>query len=191
MPQILIVEKEGCIKTKKTITNTIDELYKICGFRKNENFIKINTFDKIINNETVTIELWGRKVGKNNIINNYKFMESLDNSVIYGNCCLIRILDNVIIDLEESMWNKFNNISILENMDKSNGINNGISNGISNVNIHSTNMDVIDKGNKSDESNESDESDESDENEKKMEQDDEGSELKEESYIYSSEDEET
>jgi len=174
MPQILIVEKEGYIKTKKRTTNTIDELYKTCGFRKNENFNKIKTVEKVLENETVTIELWGRKVGKNNIINTYKFPESFDNPVIYGNSCLIRTTNNNIIDLEETIWNKMD-----EKLVQQTEI------------VKPIPMEIIDNNNGDNSANNGNDADVDESDGNSTSDDDCDSELKEESYIYSSEEEDT
>ena len=100
MTQILIIEKSGNIKVKADVTyeNDIIELYKTCGFRKQDGFVKICNWD--------SIELWGRLTGKNNLLNNYKFPSPIDKTEIFGNCILIRILDNKFIDMTESIWNQ-------------------------------------------------------------------------------------
>lgn len=213
MPQILIVEKEGNIKSKKKETNTIDDLYKSCGFRKNDNFDKINTIEKVIDNENIIVELWGRKIGKNNIKNNYKFPESLNIPILYGNCCLIRI-DNNIIDLDETMWNKIGNINTettpmdidcKKNDDIDDGLDNGLDNEIENkieneivneiendVNNVLTLSDETEKDKKDDEDgNNGDNNGDNDDSSSfsSDSSDDYGSELKEESYVYSSEEE--
>lgn len=101
--QIIKIDKTGNIKYDN-ISN-INEIYKKCGYRKINDFDKITTWQKNIDNKTINIELWGRIKGKNNIKNTYIFPQSF-NTIIYGNCALINIENNQLFDLTEKLWNK-------------------------------------------------------------------------------------
>lgn len=175
MAQFLKIEKNGNIINSK-LTN-INELYKKCGFRKSEGFEKIINWKCSIDNIDINIELWGKTIGKGNIKNNYIFPIPIDKT-LYGNCGLINYSKDILTDLNEELWNKVCN--------KLNEINTCVDNSIS-ESIKITN----DSFNKSDGESEDCESDDSEIfNEKEMEDDyDIDSELKEESYIYSSEEE--
>ena len=85
MVQVLKIEKNGDINYINI--DTITELYKKCGFRKDIGFDKITSW-KINENSNNNIELWGRTFGKKNLKNTYKFPESLTKK-IYGNCSII------------------------------------------------------------------------------------------------------
>ena len=100
----LKIEKNGDIKNIN-IDNT-NELYKKCGFKKEEGFIKIQDWKRTINGNDANIELWGRTSGKNSVKNKFNFPESLNKS-IYGNCCLVGKYEDTLIDLTED-WNKIN-----------------------------------------------------------------------------------
>ena len=65
MVQILIFEKNGDTSYNK-ITSS-NELYKKCGFRKTEGFDIISSWH--IESSNITVELWGRIIGKGNIKN--------------------------------------------------------------------------------------------------------------------------
>jgi hypothetical protein len=100
----LKIEKNGDIKNIN-IDNT-NELYKKCGFKKEEGFTKIQDWKRTINGNDANIELWGRTSGKNSVKNKFNFPESLNKS-IYGNCCLVGKYEDTLIDLTED-WNKIN-----------------------------------------------------------------------------------
>uniref|UniRef100_A0A6C0AXT6 Uncharacterized protein n=1 Tax=viral metagenome TaxID=1070528 RepID=A0A6C0AXT6_9ZZZZ len=191
MTQILIIEKNGNIKIKDGVkyNNNVNELYKTCGFRKQDGFVKIYNWD--------SIELWGRLTGKNNFLNNYKFPSPIDKTEIFGNCILIRILDNQLVDMTENIWNRIltgneivtsiNNINInttttiTSYTDKDN-----------NKNSHDNNKldNKYDNNHNNDHDDHDDDDDDDDDDDSSDDDDDYGdSELQEEDYIYSSEEE--
>lgn len=107
MTSIIIVETNGTIKQTKVKDISYDNLYKKCGFKVESDFSKRTTWNKTINGEQVIIELWAKETGKANNENKYDFPPPIDNSLYFGNCALIRkTLNNEIIDLESSIWNK-------------------------------------------------------------------------------------
>ena len=88
MTQFLKIEKNGDIKPDE-ISN-IDNLYKKCGFRKNDGFDVITEWKtEDDDGKIITVELWGRITGKENLKNNYQFPNPL-NKPVYGNCILIQ-----------------------------------------------------------------------------------------------------
>ena len=91
MVQILIIDKLGTINYS-TISD-INELYKKCGFRKVEDFIMIHNWI-CDTDENITIELWGRVVGKGSIKNIYNFPNLIEKN-IYGNCALVAKNNNM------------------------------------------------------------------------------------------------
>ena len=184
MVQILKIEKTGDITYSKT--SDINELYKKCGFRKSEGFGKITSWEKNIETNNVNIELWGRTNGKPNIKNNYEFPQPF-NKTIYGNCCLIQMQNNAITDLDKDLWDKLHIVDkshivdktstpIINHLEKTHTI--PIENTISS-------KCVLEKTD-----NKKTDNDDSDDDMSISEDDDyPNSELKEDSYIYSSEDE--
>ena len=97
MIQIIKVEKTGDIKLDK-ISN-VSELYKKCGFRKNDGFENIYTWN--INN--ITIELWGRNIEKSNLKNNYVFPQPF-NKTVYGTCALIGKNNMDLVNIDDEIW---------------------------------------------------------------------------------------
>jgi len=99
MVKFLKIEKDGTIKDEQ-ITN-IDELYKKCNLRKADGFNKIIEFT----DTSVKIELWGRTIGRMNIKNTYAFPETVANS-IYGTCGLVSLVNSKLVDLGAAQWEK-------------------------------------------------------------------------------------
>jgi len=192
MTQFLKIEKNGTIKICK-ISN-INELYKKCGFRKNDGFEKITNWEKNINGNNINIELWGRITGKNSLKNNYIFPDSLNKS-IYGNCSLIYKQNDTIIDLTEELWNKMHIVGVSEATPIENVLTTELSK-INNQNINNQNIQKEKKEKKEKNTDDNDDNDDDDDDDDISISDDDdddysNSELQEESYLYSSEEGET
>ena len=98
MTKILILEKENI---KEEIVDNTDNIFKKCKFKKIDDFVEI---EKWKYNE-LTIKLLGKNKGKttNKIIHNIKNQEN----IVYGLSALIAMKDNIFIDLNKELWNKF------------------------------------------------------------------------------------
>jgi hypothetical protein len=102
---VILIEKDGTIFEKNI--KTLDKLYSVCGYRTDKCFYKLNEweFDKNI------YELYGKKNGKADKENKYKFPQSesenfedsLDSNKYYGSLCIVK--QNGSISLDE--WNIF------------------------------------------------------------------------------------
>ena len=101
MTQIIKIEKTGDIKLDKV--SNISELYKKCGFRKNDGFEHIHTWERTVENNIINIELWGRISGKSTIKNSYEFPQPF-NKTVYGNCILIGKINMELVDIDKEIW---------------------------------------------------------------------------------------
>ena len=107
MTTILIVEKSGSIKELSVKQNIVrEELYKKCSFRKKDGFEKRTTWKVKVKQENVQIELWSRDKGSHGKENKYDFPPPIDTQLYFGNCALVRIKDNAIVDLSKERWLK-------------------------------------------------------------------------------------
>lgn len=110
MTSYLIIDKMGNINEKKYKKKfVIDDLYKKCGFRKNNGFNNIHTWNVDINSNKYIIKLFGKKEGKSNYENKYDFPPPIDKLLLFGNCCLICYNNDEIISLTTSLWNTIYN----------------------------------------------------------------------------------
>jgi len=106
MTTILIVEKSGSIKELSVKQVVREELYKKCSFRKKDGFEKRTTWKVKVKQENVQIELWSRDKGSHGKENKYDFPPPIDTQLYFGNCALVRIKDNTIVDLSKELWLK-------------------------------------------------------------------------------------
>ena len=125
-------------------------------------FRKADGFEKMI--KEGEIEVWGRSKGKGSHRNLFIFPFSAQNGEIFGNCAIIRKMKEEPVDLTEKFWESLSNLNQVSKEGKSN--------------FPSNNCEK--------DENESDGSLESFEIEELSDND---SELKEEDYIFSSEEE--
>ena len=194
MVKFLKVLIDGTIK--ETEFKDFSELYKKCGFRKKEGFSVILT--------NKNIQICGRTEGKQNNKNKYDFpynMEDYSIDAIYGACAIVKkdTNSNNYIDLDENMWNSLDIVK--NNKTKDEHINNKINNYDDENNDeennddsdqnkdHNANDDGDDDNNEDDENNDDENNDDENEDDEYDDDDIDNLELKEEDYIYSSEDE--
>jgi hypothetical protein len=95
MISFIIVDKTGNLNECKV--DKLENVYKKCGLRKSEDFKKVMVYN--LKNEN-TIELWGRVVGRNNTKNPFSF--KLDTTIkLYGPAAILCIkkdkLENLFI----------------------------------------------------------------------------------------------
>lgn len=104
----IIIEKNGTIKETSVKTITVEELYKKCGFRKEEGFENRNTWDNVkVGNHLYNIQLWGKIDGKANTENKYDFPPPFDTQLLFGNCALVQVDKNeTFMSLNKEQWLK-------------------------------------------------------------------------------------
>ena len=173
MSKIIIIEKNKTIT--ETICSDLDELYKKCKFKKPDKFIKIHEFSQSL--DAMKYCLYGRLQGKSPTINEYVFT-GFDKK-IYGACAIILTnLDNKMVDIIADDWIKYNTSKIVIDIEKE----------IGNIIIDKEKVDFEEK------EEEEKEEEEKEEEEKEEDEDEDfklnyGSELSQDMYIYSSDDE--
>ena len=112
MPQslsIIIVEKGGSLKTLKIKDYKVDELYKKCGFKKEEGFSLQVEWNVKLDGQKYIIQMYGKLNGKANMENKYDFPPPIDNNLYFGSCALVGIIKdntNSNINLSVDLWNK-------------------------------------------------------------------------------------
>ena len=171
MSKIIIIEKNKTIT--ETICSNLDELYKKCKFKKPDKFIKIHEFTHSL--DAIKYCLYGRLQGKSATINEYVFT-GFDKK-IYGACAIILTnLDNKMVDIIADDWIKYNTSKIVIDIEEE----------INNILIKDEQGDLNDKCDKKDNDDLDDLEEEEQEEDFKLNY---GSELSEDMYIYSSDDE--
>ena len=100
MPQslsIIIVEKGGSLKTLKIKDYKVDELYKKCGFKKEEGFSLQVEWNVKLDGQKYIIQMYGKLNGKANMENIYDFPPPIDNNLYFGSGALVGIINDILI----------------------------------------------------------------------------------------------
>ena len=108
---IIIVEKTGILKLLTIKDFKLEELYKKCGFKKGDDFLKQTEWKIKMDGNKYLVEVYAKNDGRTNSENKYDFPPPIDTKLFFGNCALIAYLkkDNDInqpIDLSINLWNK-------------------------------------------------------------------------------------
>jgi hypothetical protein len=108
---VIIVDKCGSLKTLKVKDYKVDELYKKCGFKKEEGFSLQVEWNVKLDVQKYVIKMYGKLNGKANMENKYDFPPPVDNNLYFGSCALVGMIkDNTNklsnMNLSIDLWNK-------------------------------------------------------------------------------------
>ena len=195
MTSFVYIDKNGTVNdiTKKKLVK--ENLYKYCGFKKSDGFEKRTTWDVIVEGNRHIVELWARDFGKAGTENKYDFPPPCDSSLYFGTCALVKTSkdDDTIKDMVSDTWLKiyeklFGGFEDLGNEDseESDDELDSVSSEYKTKNGYLKDGFVVDST--SDKSGD-DADNGSDDESCECSSSDEGSELEEEEYDYSSDDE--
>lgn len=140
---IIIIDKMGELKTLNVKNYCEEELFKKCGFKKENDFTIQTKWNVILNGNNYLISMYGKTVGKKNFENIFKFPYPIQNKTFYGSCALVCELNENKINLTIPLWNEiyekltqsnenFNVLYLNTNNSNNNSNNNTINNTISN-----------------------------------------------------------
>lgn len=102
---IVIVERSGELKSLSVKDFKVEELYKKCGFKKPENFVK-QTEWKATLKDTYVVQVYAKTDGRANSENKYDFPPPIDTKLFYGNCALILTTNGKYSNLSIPLWNQ-------------------------------------------------------------------------------------
>jgi len=108
---IIVVEKAGILKPLAIKDFKIEELYKKCGFKKADNFIKQIEWSAKYEGNKYFVEVYAKTDGRAGSENKYDFPPPIDNSLFFGNCAMIAYLktdegSKMYADLGMTLWKK-------------------------------------------------------------------------------------
>ena len=206
---IIIVEKDGNLKSLAIKDFKMEELYKKCGFKKSEDFIKQTEWSNKYDGKKYYVEVFAKTDGRAGSENKYDFPPPIDNSLFFGSCAIVAYLKKedgtkAYVDLCLALWNKiyeklfggFEDLAAtakedeeeedeLAKVPKEKKTKNGyLKDGfvVDSSDTEESNEKVSEED--EDEEEEEDDHEEQDEDENENEDDDIGSELSEEEYDY-------
>lgn len=106
MPVVVIIEKNGNVKSLAMKTNQEDEFFKRAGFKTQTGF-KLQT---VFNESNYHIRLYGKSVGKAGQENKYEFPPPVDKLIFFGNCLLVNTtIDGEFVNLTKKEWEEVYN----------------------------------------------------------------------------------
>jgi hypothetical protein len=108
---IIIVEKNGTLKPLTIKDFKEGDLFKKCGFKKAEDFIKQAEWNAKYEGKKYYIQVFAKTDGRANSENKYEFPPPIDNKLFFGSCAIIAFIKNNdgiknYIDLSIPLWNK-------------------------------------------------------------------------------------
>jgi hypothetical protein len=107
---IIIVEKTGTLKLLSIKDFKMEELYKKCGFKKGEDFLKQTEWSAKYDNKKYFIEVYAKTDGRPNSENKYDFPPPIDNTLFFGSCAILAYLKNE--DKKSGFKKEYINLSV-------------------------------------------------------------------------------
>ena len=108
---VVIVEKTGTLKSLTIKDYKEEELYKKCGFKKPDGFSKQTEWGIKLEGKKFIVAVYAKSDGKANSENKYDFPPPVDTTLFFGSCalvCSIKKDDGTweIISLSLEQWEK-------------------------------------------------------------------------------------
>ena len=211
---IVIVEKTGTLKSLSIKEFKEEELFKKCGFKKAEDFVKQHEWSLKTEGKKYFVDIYAKTDGRANSENKYDFPPPIDTKLFFGNCALIakikgddgkKVYTNLSVELWEKFYEKLfggfedlaatavedeNEIDELENVPKEKKTKHGYLKDGFVVDSSDTEEGSEEEEEGSEEELEEDEQDSDEVQEDDVELEEIGSELSEEEYDYDTDDKE-
>jgi len=108
---IIIVEKTGVLKMLAIKEFKEEDLFKKCGFKKAEDFVKQTEWNVKYDSKKYYIQVFAKTDGRANSENKYDFPPPIDNKLFFGCCAIVAYLKNsdgtkLYTNLSLQIWNK-------------------------------------------------------------------------------------
>lgn len=108
---VVIVEKTGTLKSLTIKDYKEEELYKKCGFKKPDGFSKQTEWGVKLEGKKFIVAVYAKSDGKANSENKYDFPPPVDTALFFGSCalvCSIKKDDSTweIVSLSLEQWEK-------------------------------------------------------------------------------------
>jgi hypothetical protein len=105
---IIIVEKTGALKMLAIKDFKEDELFKKCGFKKQDDFIEQAQWSIKLNGSKYIVQVFAKTDGRANSENKYDFPPPIDTKLFFGNCAIIAKKQ----DVSDNGKFKYSNLSL-------------------------------------------------------------------------------
>lgn len=102
---VVIVEKNGTLKASTIKDFKEEELFKKCGFKKEDGFLKQHTWKVKTGGAKYFISVYAKTEGRANTENKYDFPPPIDSTLFFGNCAIVAKNDvEKYVDLSLDLW---------------------------------------------------------------------------------------
>lgn len=106
MHSIIIIEKNGDVKSVNIKSYVEDELYKKAGFKQADGFKCFVTWPVTMKTNKINVSVYGKTTGRANQENKYEFPPPIDKILFFGNCVLVaKDLSGKIVSMSPDEWN--------------------------------------------------------------------------------------
>jgi len=103
---IVIVERSGDLKSTTIKDFKEEDLFKKCGFKKGEDFVKQNDWTVRTGGKKYTISVFAKTEGRANSENKYDFPPPVDSTLFFGSCAIVAKNEfGVYTNLSVELWN--------------------------------------------------------------------------------------
>ena len=99
---IVIIKRNGDLDTKTL--DGVHNLYKKCNYRKIKDFENYAEWKVKVNKTKYRIQMHGKTVGKANMENKYDFPPPIADTLFFGDCAVVRIVDGQLHSLSIDEW---------------------------------------------------------------------------------------
>jgi len=108
---VVIVEKIGSLKSLTIKDYKEEELYKKCGFKKPDGFSKQTEWGIKLDGKKYLVALFAKTEGKANTENKYDFPPPVDTTLFFGSCVLVSSIKKddgsfEVVSLSLEQWDK-------------------------------------------------------------------------------------
>jgi hypothetical protein len=108
---IIIVEKTGTLKCLSIKEFKEEELYKKCGFKKADDFVKQVEWNAKYDGKKYNIQVFAKTDGRANSENKYDFPPPIDKKLFFGSCAIVASVktdtgNKIYADLSIPLWAK-------------------------------------------------------------------------------------
>ena len=108
---IILVERPGTLKMLAIKDFKEEELFKKCGFKKADDFLKQTEWNTKYDGKKYFIQVFAKDEGRANSENKYDFPPPIDNKLFYGCCAIVAYIKNgdgskLYSNLSLPMWEK-------------------------------------------------------------------------------------
>jgi hypothetical protein len=108
---IIIVERTGTLKSLTVKDFKEEDLYKKCGFKKVDGFLKQTEWNAKYDGKKYCVQVFAKENGRANSENKYDFPPPIDTKLFFGNCAIVASIKKEdgtpsYVDLSLPLWNK-------------------------------------------------------------------------------------